>query len=32
MNAALSSRRTLVTGASQPLGVELVRQCLVRGD
>jgi len=32
MSAALSSRRTLVTGASQPLGVELVRQCLMRGD
>lgn len=25
-------RRTLVTGASRPLGVELVRQCLIRGD
>lgn len=25
-------RRTLVTGASQPIGIELVRQCLVRGD
>jgi len=27
-----SSRRTLVTGAARPLGVELVRQCLARGD
>ncbi len=27
-----SARRTLVTGASRPLGVELVRQCLLRGD
>ena len=27
-----SARRTLVTGASRPLGVELVRQCLERGD
>lgn len=27
-----SARRTLVTGASRPLGVELVRQCLDRGD
>ena len=25
-------RRTLVTGASRPYGVELVRQCLERGD
>lgn len=25
-------RRTLITGASRPLGVELVRQCLMRGD
>lgn len=29
---ALSARRTLVTGASKPLGVELVRQSLIRGD
>lgn len=29
---ALSARRTLVTGASQPLGIELVRQSLQRGD
>lgn len=29
---ALSPRRTLITGASQPLGVELVRQSLIRGD
>lgn len=29
---ALSARRTLVTGASKPLGVELVRQSLMRGD
>ena len=27
-----SARRTLVTGAARPLGVELVRQCLLRGD
>ena len=27
-----SARRTLVTGASSPLGIELVRQCLARGD
>lgn len=27
-----SPRRTLVTGASHPLGLELVRQCLLRGD
>lgn len=27
-----SPRRTLVTGASRPLGVELVRHCLMRGD
>lgn len=27
-----SARRTLVTGASRPLGVEIVRQCLERGD
>ena len=27
-----SGRRTLVTGASRPLGVEIVRQCLERGD
>ncbi len=27
-----SARRTLVTGAALPLGVELVRQCLLRGD
>jgi NAD(P)-dependent dehydrogenase (short-subunit alcohol dehydrogenase family) len=29
---APSPRRVLVTGASRPLGVELVRQCLLRGD
>ncbi|MBL0940692.1 MAG: SDR family NAD(P)-dependent oxidoreductase [Gemmatimonadaceae bacterium] len=29
---ALGARRTLVTGASRPLGIELVRQCLIRGD
>lgn len=29
---ALSARRTLVTGAARPLGVELVRQSLARGD
>ncbi len=27
-----SARRTLVTGAAKPLGVEIVRQCLRRGD
>jgi|GEM_PF-361468 len=27
-----SARRTLVTGAARPLGVELVRQALMRGD
>lgn len=27
-----SARRTLVTGAARPLGVELVRQSLMRGD
>ena len=27
-----SPRRTLITGASRPLGVELVRQSLMRGD
>lgn len=27
-----NSRRTLITGASRPLGIELVRQCLERGD
>ena len=27
-----SPRRTLITGAARPLGVELVRQCLIRGD
>ncbi len=27
-----SARRTLVTGAAKPLGVEIVRQCLLRGD
>ncbi len=27
-----SARRTLVTGAGRPLGIELVRQCLLRGD
>lgn len=27
-----SARRTLVTGAAGPLGLELVRQCLMRGD
>ena len=30
--SAASSRRTLVTGASGPLGLELVRQSLMRGD
>jgi NAD(P)-dependent dehydrogenase (short-subunit alcohol dehydrogenase family) len=30
--SALSPRRTLVTGAARPLGVEFVRQCLLRGD
>ena len=30
--SAKSARRTLVTGAAQPLGVELVRQSLLRGD
>jgi NAD(P)-dependent dehydrogenase (short-subunit alcohol dehydrogenase family) len=29
---ALSARRTLITGASRPLGVELVRQALMSGD
>ncbi len=29
---AVSPRRTLVTGASRPLGVALVRQSLMRGD
>ena len=29
---SLSPRRTLITGASRPLGVELVRQSLKRGD
>lgn len=29
---APSARRTLVTGAARPLGVELVRQSLLRGD
>ncbi len=29
---SVSSRRTLITGASQPLGLELVRQSLLRGD
>jgi NAD(P)-dependent dehydrogenase (short-subunit alcohol dehydrogenase family) len=28
----VSPRRTLITGASRPLGVELVRQSLMRGD
>lgn len=27
-----SARRTLVTGASRPVGLEMVRQCLERGD
>jgi NAD(P)-dependent dehydrogenase (short-subunit alcohol dehydrogenase family) len=27
-----SARRTLITGAARPLGVELVRQALMRGD
>lgn len=27
-----TSRRTLITGASRPLGIEIVRQCLERGD
>lgn len=31
-SGARSPRRTLVTGASRPFGVELVRQCLLRGD
>lgn len=31
-HAMASPRRTLVTGAARPLGVELVRQCLMRGD
>lgn len=30
--SAVSPRRTMVTGASRPLGVELVRQSLMRGD
>ncbi|HEY0929979.1 MAG TPA: SDR family NAD(P)-dependent oxidoreductase [Gemmatimonas sp.] len=30
--SAASPRRTLITGASRPLGIELVRQCLIRGD
>jgi NAD(P)-dependent dehydrogenase (short-subunit alcohol dehydrogenase family) len=30
--SAASARRTLVTGASRPLGVEFVRQSLIRGD
>lgn len=29
---AVSPRRTLITGASKPLGIELVRQSLMRGD
>ncbi|MDQ8163901.1 MAG: SDR family NAD(P)-dependent oxidoreductase [Gemmatimonadota bacterium] len=32
MHALAAPRRTLVTGAARPLGVELVRQCLMRGD
>ena len=32
MNSMVSPRRTLITGAARPLGVELVRQCLLRGD
>ena len=32
MHAMASPRRTLITGAARPLGVELVRQCLIRGD
>ena len=31
-HAMASPRRTLITGAARPLGVELVRQCLIRGD
>ena len=27
-----SPQRTLITGAARPFGVELVRQCLIRGD
>jgi len=30
--SAASPRRTLITGASRPLGIELVRQSLIRGD
>lgn len=30
--SAASPRRTLITGASKPLGIELVRQCLILGD
>lgn len=32
MHAMASPRRTLITGAARPLGIELVRQCLMRGD
>ena len=32
MSAMVSPRRTLITGAARPFGVELVRQCLLRGD
>ncbi len=32
MHAMASPRRTLITSAARPLGVELVRQCLIRGD
>lgn len=31
-NTGRSPRRTLVTGAARPLGVEFVRQSLIRGD
>ena len=31
-HAMASARKTLITGAARPLGVELVRQCLMRGD
>lgn len=30
--SAVSARRTLITGASRPLGIEFVRQSLIRGD
>ncbi|WP_396220588.1 SDR family NAD(P)-dependent oxidoreductase, partial [Gemmatimonas sp.] len=31
-HAMAAARKTLITGAARPLGVELVRQCLMRGD